>query len=69
MIVGICEGKDGTRFVEIHKDEGAFFFKFPQDNTASSVKIPLERLEQLKTALEDVIWQKGRYTHIPEINS
>ena len=67
MIIAISENKDGLRFVEIHKDRDGFRILFPQDMNTDSV--PLERLEQLKSALEDVIWQKGRYTPIPEATS
>lgn len=65
MICAIFEGKDGTRFVEIRKDDGKYSIHFPLDGDS----IPYERLDQLKTALEDVIWQKGRCTPIPEANS
>ena len=67
MIVGIYEDRNGTRFVEIHKDDNTFSLKFPQDEEARS--LPFERLEQLKTALEDVVWNKGRSTAIPDVNS
>lgn len=64
MIAAIYEGKDGTRFVEIHKSEKGYLLVFPQDKGEI---LPYERLDMLKTALEDVIWQKGRCTPIPEV--
>jgi len=77
IIVGIFEDRNGVRYVEIHKDADGFRFKFPQDNYPGNIDlkdmkditVPFERLEQLKTALEDVIWQKGRSTAIPSSNS
>jgi hypothetical protein len=66
MIAAIYEGKDGTRFVEIYKTAEGYTIKFPQDPTNT---VPYERLDQLKTALEDVIWQKGRCTPIAPVNS
>jgi len=65
MIAAIFEGKDGTRFVEIHKNDEGYSLKFPQDKG----DLPYERMDHLKTALEDVIWQKGRCTPIPEVAS
>lgn len=64
MIVGISENKAGEKFVVIHRDEKGFFrIELPFDD---SEQIPFERLEQIRQALDDVIWQKGRYTHIPD---
>lgn len=66
MIIAISEGKDGTRYVEIHKVGHVFSIKLPQDVDGS---FPVERLDQIKSALEDAIWAKGRYTVIPEKSS
>lgn len=65
MIAAIYEGKDGTRFVEIRKTAEGYSITFPQDKGP----IPYERLDMLKTALEDVIWQKGRCMPIPEVGN
>lgn len=67
MIAAIYEGKDGTRFVEIRKNDNMYTITFPQDFNKDL--LPYERLEQLKTAVEDVLWQKGRCTPIPEVGS
>jgi hypothetical protein len=62
MIAAIYEGKDGTRFVIIRKTADGYTIEFPQDKGP----IPYERMDQLKTAVDDILWQKGRCTPIPE---
>jgi len=70
MRVAIVEGRDGTRFLEIFQnlDNKNFRIKFMDDGD-SDIEFPFERLTQLRSVLDDVIWQKGRYTHIPNKGS
>lgn len=69
--IAIVENRSGQWLVEVlrNDDNGFFRFNFPLDAGEFNIELPYERLAQLKSALDDVLWAKHKYIPIPDKNS